>query len=249
MKKILSYRKKKYNNIYEITLSNNEKLELYDDVILKYELLLKKEIPEDLFDEIIVFNSYLESYNKALKYINTKLRTEKEIIDKLFGYSEDAINYTITRLRKEGYLDKDLYIKAYVNDAINLKLVGPLTIIHDLKLKGFLESDVEEYLATFDKEIWLKKIEKVMQKKVNSNHHQSIILLKDRVVEDLMHRGFYKNDILNVLDNFDFGADDNAIYEKEYNKLKTKLARKYSGKELEYRIKIGLIKKGFRKEY
>ena len=249
MKKILKFRKKKYSNIYEITLSNNEKLDLYDDVILKYELLLKKEIDEKLLDEIIIYNNYLESYNKALKLIKTKLRTEKELRDKLFDYSEEAILYTIDRLRKEGYLNKDLYIKAFINDAINLKMVGPVAIIHDLKLKGFLEEDIRVYLDTFPKSVWLTKIEKVMKKKVSGNHHQSITLLKDRVVEDLMHRGFYKNDILNVLDNFDFGVDDNTIYEREYNKLKTKLARKYSGKELEYRTKIGLIKKGFRKDY
>ena len=131
MKKILKFRKKKYSNIYEITLSNNEKL--------KYELLLKKEIDEKLLDEIIIYNNYLESYNKALKLIKTKLRTEKELRDKLFDYSEEAILYTIDRLRKEGYLNKDLYIKAFINDAINLKMVGPVAIIHDLKLKIHLQ--------------------------------------------------------------------------------------------------------------
>jgi len=80
--KITNYKKKK-TNLYEVTLSNNEKLLLYDDVILKYELLLKKEINEKELDEIIEFNSYLESYNKALKFIITKLRTEKEIRTKL----------------------------------------------------------------------------------------------------------------------------------------------------------------------
>ena len=45
--KIINYKKKK-TNIYEITLSNSEKISLYDDVILKYDLLLKKELNDKL---------------------------------------------------------------------------------------------------------------------------------------------------------------------------------------------------------
>ena len=40
--KIISYKKIKQNK-YEVTLSNNESVLLYDDIILKYELLTKKE--------------------------------------------------------------------------------------------------------------------------------------------------------------------------------------------------------------
>ena len=80
--KIIKYRKKK-SNIYEITLSNNDKISLYDDVILKYELLLKKDITDKLLKEVITYNSFIESYHVSLKYINSKLRTEKEIRNKL----------------------------------------------------------------------------------------------------------------------------------------------------------------------
>ena len=35
---------KKRNNLYELTLDNNEKISLYDDIILKYNLLITKVI-------------------------------------------------------------------------------------------------------------------------------------------------------------------------------------------------------------
>ena len=88
--KIVKYQKKK-SNVYEVTFSNNEKISLFDDVILKYNLLIKKEIKDDLLKEIIEYNSFIESYNVSLKYINTKLRTEKEITKKLDKYSKEAI--------------------------------------------------------------------------------------------------------------------------------------------------------------
>jgi len=244
--KIKSYKKKK-SNIYEITLSNNDKISLYDDVILKYELLLKKEINKQLLDEIISFNSNLESYNIALKYLNNKLRTEKEIVKKLANYNKENIKYTIDRLKKEGYLNDYLYIKSYVNDQINLKIVGPQKILFDLKKIGFKDIEILNYLNEFNNEIWLNKIDKYIQKKTNSNHNLSAIVLKQKIISDLINKGFYKEHIVEIINKYDF-KDNNNIYEKEYNKLKNKYSKKYSGEELEYRIKIGLLKKGFKKD-
>lgn len=244
--KIQSYKKKK-TNIYEITLSNNEKISLYDDVILKYELLLKKEITDSDLKQIIEYNSFIESYNIALKYLNTKLRTEKEIRKKLANYEKKAIDYAVNRLIKEGYINNSLYIKSYINDEINLKMTGPNKILFDLKKTGFKEDEILNYLNTFDNEIWLNKINKYVLKKVNSNHNLSGLILKQKLLQDLQNKGFYKNDINNILSEFDFN-DDKEIYEKEYQKQKNKLSRKYSGEELEYRLKIALLKKGFKRE-
>ena len=242
--KIVSYKKKR-NNIYEIALSNNEKISLYDDVILKYELLLKKEINDNELKDILFFNSKIESYNIALKFLNTKLRTEKEIKKKLISYDKEVINYAIERLKNEGYINDNLYIKSYVNDEINLKMSGPNKIIFDLKKLGFNEINILDYINTFEEDIWLSKINKYVIKKINSNHNLSGFMLKQKLYNELINKGFYKEHINLIINDFEFNDDFN-IKEKEYSKLKNKLSKKFSGEELEYRIKIGLIKKGFK---
>ena len=238
--------KKKHNNLYELTLDNNSKVSLYDEIILKYELLVKKEIDINKLEEITLENAKLESYYIALKFINAKLRTEKEIRKKLNKFNKDAINYTINRLKKEGYLDDLLYIKAYINDAINLKMIGPLKIHYELKKLGFKDNDIDNYLDTFNNDIWLDKINKIISKKINSNHNLSSMMLKQKIIKDLITIGFTKEDILSLIDEYDF-KDDDAIYQKEYDKQKNKLSKKYSDEELAYQIKIALAKKGFRK--
>ena len=243
--KIVAYKKKK-NNLYEIALSNKDKINLYDDVILKYELLLKKELDEKLLKEIIKENSYLESYYVALKYISTKLRTEKEIRNKLKDYSKDIIDYSINRLKKDGYLNSELYIKSYINDCINLKLMGKNKILYDLKKLGFKEVDILNYLNTFEDEIFLNKIDKYINKRITTNHNMSSCNLKQKIIGELVNKGFYKEDINNILDRYDI-QDDKIIYEKEYNKIKNKLSRKYSGEELDKQIKIKLYQKGFKR--
>ena len=79
--------KKIGNNKYKIIFDNTE-LVLYEDIILKYDLLIKKEVNEKLIDEIINENNYYSAYDKSLSYIESKLRTKKEIIEylKRLGY-------------------------------------------------------------------------------------------------------------------------------------------------------------------
>ncbi len=236
---------KKKGSLYEIILDTDEKLNLYDDVILKYNLLLKKEIDEKEIKEIIKFNSYLESYYKALKYINAKLRTEKEIEKKLKDYEKDAIKYTIERLKKEGLLNKNLYIKAYINDEVNLKMTGPYKILYNLKKLGFDDISINNYLMTIEDDIWFNKLRKYIQKKINNNKNLSAKMFKLKLTNDLKNKGFYLEQINEVLNEFSF-QDDLEIYEKEYQKIKNKLSKKYNGEELDYQVKIKMFQKGFK---
>ena len=75
--KIGKYTKLKSNK-YSVEIDGIS-VKLYDDVIVKYELLRRKEIDDNLFKEMTEYNDRLEAYYKALKYISKKLRTEKEI--------------------------------------------------------------------------------------------------------------------------------------------------------------------------
>ena len=124
-------------------------------------------------------------------------------------------------------------------------MIGPLKIHYELKKLGFKDSDIDNYLDNFNKDIWLDKIKKQINKKINSNHNLSSMMLKQKIIKDLITRGFQKDDILSLIDEYDFKDDD--IYQKEYEKQKNKLMKKYSGEELEYQIKMCLKKKGFRK--
>ena len=101
--KIISYKKKNINT-YEVTLSNNESVVLYEDIILKYELLLKKDITKIELGKAKNENEKYFIYYEALKYISKKMRTEKEIRNKFKEYQKDSLNYAIERLKKEKYL-------------------------------------------------------------------------------------------------------------------------------------------------
>ena len=54
--------KKLKNGKYKITLNNGEILELYDDVILKNNILFKKEISDELLNDVNKDNNYYFYY-------------------------------------------------------------------------------------------------------------------------------------------------------------------------------------------
>ena len=53
--------KKLKNNIYELELDNGSLVKLYDDVIVKYSLLINKKIDNKLLDEITKYNTSLDA--------------------------------------------------------------------------------------------------------------------------------------------------------------------------------------------
>ena len=75
--KILKYKKGKRNE-YQIITDKGEYV-LFDDMIIKYELLLKKELKEQEWNKILKENQLLKAYYESLKAINKKLRTKKEL--------------------------------------------------------------------------------------------------------------------------------------------------------------------------
>lgn len=241
--KIGKYTKLKSNK-YSVVIDDIT-VKLYDDVIVKYELLRLKEIDEKLFKEITEYNDKLEAYYKSLKYITKKLRTEKEIykyLDKY--YSKDIILETIDRLKKIGYLNKELYLKSYLSDQIHMTLNGPNKIKKDLISLGYDEDEFRESIEEIDDDIWLSKVEKIVSKKVKSNRNLGSNKLKEKLVYDLSNMGYYKWMIEDVIHRTEFSSNSN-ILEREYNKLYTKLSKKFDNSSIDYQIRMKLLQKGF----
>lgn len=233
------------DNRYKILLDNEDTFTLYDDVIIKYNLLANKEMDYHKFDEILSYNFNLEAYYKAIKYVNRKLRSKKEIINYLNkDYDSKIIEKTIAKLEKDGYLNEILFINAYISDQINLTLNGYYKIEKDLINLGLDEKGIHEVLDKIDEEVWNERIDKIITKKVKSNHNYSYRKLKDKLIYDLGILGYRKEDIIKIFDAKEIIVD-NEIINKEGNKIYNKLIKKYQGQELFYNLRNKLYQKGF----
>ena len=232
------------NGKYKVKIGSEDYI-IYEDIILKYNILSKNKVDKKELDLYLKDNEFYEAYYKAVSYIDVKLRSSKEIEKYLKkDYSTKIVNNVITRLKDDGYLNESVYAEAYIHDQINLKIVGPLKIKDNLIAQGINESVIEDKLSCYSKKIQNEKIKKVISKEINLNKNKSTIMLKNKILHNLVEKGFYQEDIINCMEEFDFS--DNDIYKREYEKTYKKLSSKYSGKELEYKVKQKLYQKGFK---
>lgn len=72
-------------------------------------------------------------------------------------------------------------------------------------------------------------------------------MLQKKLTQYLYQKGYDLPMIQTIIDQFEIPTNPNQI-QKEYQKLKLKLAKKYDGSALEYQIKLKLYQKGFTKE-
>ena len=170
------------------------------------------------------------------------IKQAKEFLQKQ-GYTDLTV---IDRLKKEGYLSDDLFLKSFINDQINLKISGPIKITNDLVKLGIAKNKVDDYLKTIDNNIWLEKINKYLNKKIKSNRRYSINKLKQKIQIDLHNKGFMEEQITTCLANLDF-PDDDEILKKDMLKIKQQLLKQQldNKKELNYKLKQKLLAKGY----
>ena len=193
-------------------------------------------------------NVYYEIYNMALTYIEIKMRTSKEIKDYLNkkNFNTKLIDEVLDRLNKEGYLNEEKYIDAFVNDKVNLTNWGPYKIKKSLLDLELDETLVNNKLNTINENIWNGKIEKIINKKLNSLKNKSTYTVKNKLKIDLYNLGYDNNLIEENLNNLNLNNNENI--KKEYSKAYNKYSKKYMNQELYQKVKSYLYRKGYKIE-
>ena len=232
-------------NKYKVII-DDDTYKLYDDTIIKYGLLSKKDITKKELEDILSYNDELLSYYESIKYITRKLRSEKEIREylKKKDIDNNIINKTVKKLYDNNFLNEEIYLKSYINDRINLSNDGPLKIKRDLIKLGMKEENIDEYISNIDNSIWLDKIDTIISKKIKGNTKYSSYILRNKIILYIVNLGYYKDDIVGILNRYDI--IDNDIYMKEKEKAIRELSKKYSGYELDQKVRMRLYRKGFK---
>ena len=242
--KIIKY-KKLSKNRYKIFLESSETLTLHEDIILKYNLLINKQI--DDIDKIKKDNNNYLVYDLALNYISVKMRCEKEIKEylKKKQIEDELIDKTIIKLKENGYINDRLYVKSFIIDKINLNKYGPNKIKQELLKLNIDDEIINEEIDNINHKDIINNLEYLIDKKIKVNKTCAGNVLKQKILNEFINKGYSKEDIIDILDNKDLSNDE--LYEKEYNKLYNKYSKKYSDEQLGYIIKQKLYQKGLKK--
>ena len=200
--KIIKYVKQNNGN-YKIYLDNLKTITINEDIILKYKLLYKKEIDDNLLKEITKDNNNYDIYNKCIKYIAIRLRSTNEIKEymKRKNIDEEIINKTIERLTKNKLLNDEVFTKAFIKDKLNFTTMGPYRIKQEL-IKHKIDSDIiNKYIYEIDNNLLEEKINKQINKLIKRN--KSKPNLKNKIYHNLLNLGYSNELILNNLNKYD----------------------------------------------
>ena len=238
----------KVDNYYSNVICNNKLCPII--VNTKNNLVVLRENGKEyIFDylkgQIINDTYYYDVYNKVVKFIMRRRRSEKEINEYIesFEIDEDKKNSIIQKLKSINLINDNEYCSAYINDKLYMTKEGINKIKKDL-LNQNIPIDVIEYnLKNVDSELINKRLEDIIIKKIKVNKKYSNNYLKNKILNDMINLGYDKNTILDIIDKNI--VEDNNILIKEFDKTYSKLKNKYSEFELENKVKQKLILKGF----
>lgn len=242
---------KKYKKIsqskYSVELDNGESLILYEDTIIKYNLLYKGEIGLDILNEILEYNDLSKAYDECIKFLCKRMHSKKEVIEflKKNSYNTYIIDSCIERLENNNMINDEVYVKSYINDRINLSKDGPLKIERDLESLDINSDIIRKNIYMIDSDIIYEKIDKYISKKKNSNTKYSGYILDNKIRQELINLGFSIDMIDSVLSKYTEN-DDMSIIKKEYEKAYSRYSKKYKDKELMLKVKSYLYSKGYK---
>ena len=145
--KIVKY-KKSTKGRYKVITDDGRELLLYEEVILKYDLLIKKEIDDNVLVEMDQYNQEWDVYYTALNMIRNRIRSSYELKELLLRkeYPSDLVLKAISKLEEQGYLNDLGYAKSYVAHYINSNR-GPFKIAKELREKHITEENISLALA------------------------------------------------------------------------------------------------------
>ena len=127
---------------------------------------------------------------------------------------------------------------------MNLSDKGPLKIKQELIKLDLDISLIEDTMDTIISKVDInKRIENIISKKIKLNKDKGSNYLKRKILFSLVNLGYNKEVILSVLNSISF--NDSELIKKEREKAYNKYSKKYSGYELDLKVKSYLYRKGF----
>ena len=175
------------------------------ETLVKNHIKLGCEIDEEQLKLIKEDDDNLTCFSRALKYISSRLKTEKQMLEYLRGlnYSQVAIDNAIKKLKNYGYINDEYYAKTFAEVYGQTK--GKNYIKRELALKGVNKEHIEEIIQDKDD---TDACLALCQKKLKTLKQPLEQKDKQKLYRFLLSRGFDYETIRQTLAKFNMGEDD-----------------------------------------
>lgn len=196
-------------------------LSIHEDILIKYRMIKGNTFWKHELEEIVLANEKQQGYVQALKYLERKARTRKEIQIRLLEkeISQEVIEDVLVRLSREGLVNDALYAQQWAEQRIRSQRKGKAWIRQELRQKGIDKSLITEALDGVSSDQEYQSALIIGRKKWNQSKGE-LLDKKRKTGSFLMRRGFSGEQVRQVLsqvikedDQQDIDDDDNFGYE------------------------------------
>lgn len=221
-----------------------------EDVLIKYRLTKGMRLDDLLLTEINFYDEIRKAYNTAVQFLAKRKRTEAEVRKYLQEKEavESVIREVILKLYEYKFLDDEDYALSYVRTQMNTADKGPDVIKRELQQRGVDEPLIDKAMSEYPFERQFEIALQLCEKCAGKNQRDSKRVLKQKMEQLLLRKGFPYDMIASVIAELDLDKDDP---EEEMTALRfqgEKAHRKYAKLEpYQYRQKMkeALYRKGF----
>lgn len=123
-------------------------LSIHEDVMIKYRMITGNTFWKQELEEIILVDEKQQGYVQALKYLERKPRTSKEIEIRLKQKetSQEVIEDVLARLSREGLVNDAMYAQQWAEQRITSQRKGKAWVRQELRQKGIDKTLITEAL-------------------------------------------------------------------------------------------------------
>lgn len=201
MSKITKIEMQKRNkDRYNLYIDDKFFMGISEDTLINLNLYKDKKIMKEDLEKLIIEEEYSKAYSYSLYFLGFRMRSEKEIRDKLKEkeYTEIIIDDVVEKLKEFGYVNDYLFSEALVRTRINSNKYGINRIKNDLRNKGIQSDIINNVISDYFKDNLEYKI--CYDVIINNKHKYK----KDEIHKTfnfLSNRGFTYQTIKNVIDD------------------------------------------------
>ena len=234
-------------NKVSISFDNKTKISVDKSVYSNFYLYENKEMSKKEYDELVSLNDSNQLLQYALKLRAKALYSEYQMREKLYKKeaSKKDVDKIIKTLKSYDLINDEMLAKD-LTEYYNSLNYGKNKIIHKLSEKGIFQEEINK--IKFPVSIERSKAKNLLPKLEKKYEKYNDSQRKQHVYNAYLQLGFD----MDVASEFaskvkiDSKSDSLAKLKADYQKAKTRLSRKYKGKELKQKCINTLLQKGYR---
>jgi len=192
-------KQKKNKNRVSIFIDGHFILGCEEIVLLQERIKIGDEIDEDRLKEVAFRSDISTAFNKAIKYLGTRLHSRKEIIFYLSGkgYESGVVNEVMDKLEEYKYINDENFAGEFIKSYS--KKYGRHYVVSRLKEYGVDREIIDNLMNYSDEE----SIKRVTEKYLSARKG----VTKQKLYNYLYGKGYGADDIMSTIENLKESMD------------------------------------------